>query len=95
MTGAAVEETISSLAPGTGRNVFTVSSTSDLDELFAQISQGGSPVDSTYPGEVVKLPDGTRVGLRPSSTSGGPTIDVNIPEGATLKVDVTPWPPVG
>ena len=95
MTGAAVEQAITALPPGTGTNVFTVSNTSDLDQLFAELSKGGTPVDSTYPGEMVELPDGTRVGLRPGSTSGGPTIDAKIPGNPALKVHVTPWPPVG
>lgn len=32
-----------------------------------------------YPGTMVELPNGGTVGLRPKSKSGGPAIDVNIP----------------
>jgi hypothetical protein len=33
----------------------------------------------TYPGKIVDLPGGGRVGLRPKSKSGEPTIDIDIP----------------
>jgi len=52
------------------------------DELFGKLSQGGTPANSpTYPGTAVTLPGGGFVGSRPSSasTSGVPSIDINIP----------------
>src|SRR5947209_1954181 len=50
------------------------------DDLFSDLTVGGTPVDvPTYPGRMVDLPGGGRVGLRPRSKSGEPTIDVDIP----------------
>ena len=41
---------------------------------------------SSYPGKFVELPDGTQVGLRSASRSGGATIDVFKPDGTYIKV---------
>jgi hypothetical protein len=50
------------------------------DELFDDLTAGGKPVTvPTYPGKMVDLPGGGRVGLRLKSKSGEPTIDVDIP----------------
>jgi hypothetical protein len=55
------------------------------DDLFDELTVGGTPVTvPTYPGKMVDLPGGGRVGLRPRSKSGGPTIDVDIP-GISIK----------
>ncbi|ATB32459.1 hypothetical protein MEBOL_005939 [Melittangium boletus DSM 14713] len=51
----------------------------DAEKLFAQLSGSGTRVTGTsYPGQLVRLPNGGTVGLRPSSTSGPPTIDVTV-----------------
>jgi hypothetical protein len=53
---------------------------SEAQGLFEQLSADGTPVtQSTYPGTLVRLPNGGTIGLRPVSTSGPPTIDVRIP----------------
>ena len=50
------------------------------DDLFDDLAAGGNPVIvPSYPGKMVDLPGGGRVGLRPKSKSGEPTIDVDIP----------------
>jgi len=50
------------------------------DDFFKELTVGGKPVVvPTYPGKMVDLPAGGRVGLRPKSKSGVPTIDVDIP----------------
>lgn len=52
----------------------------DAEKLFEQLSGSGTRVTGTsYPGSLVRLPNGGTVGLRPSSTSGPPTIDVTVP----------------
>ena len=52
----------------------------EADDFFDDLSAGGKPVTQpTYPGKMVDLPGGGRVGLRPNSKSGKPTIDVDIP----------------
>ena len=59
-----------------------------LDELGEQISRGGKAIDgpASYQGTWVELPDGTRIGRRRSSNSGGPTIDIKPPQGDPIKV---------
>jgi hypothetical protein len=50
------------------------------DDLFHNLTVGGkSAAVPSYPGKMVDLPGGGRVGLRPKSKSGEPTIDVDIP----------------
>jgi hypothetical protein len=51
----------------------------DAEKLFEQLSGSGTRVTgSSYPGTLVRLPNGGSVGLRYSSTSGPPTIDVTV-----------------
>jgi hypothetical protein len=60
-----------------------------LDDLFNALSRGGKTIDpGTYPGIVKELPDGSIVRMRPSSRSGGATIDVTLPDGSIYKVHV-------
>jgi hypothetical protein len=50
------------------------------DDLFDDLTVGGIPVAvPTYPGKMVDLPSGGRVGQRSQSKSSAPTIDVDIP----------------
>ena len=58
----------------------------ELNEVFNDLAKDGSPVKSSYPGQLVETPDGTRVGLRDASKSGGATIDVFKPDGSYVKV---------
>jgi hypothetical protein len=52
----------------------------EAEDLFNDLTVGGNPAAvPTYPGKIVDLPGGGRVGLRPKSKSGEPTIDVDIP----------------
>src|SRR5437667_3148916 len=58
-----------------------------VDDLFDDLTVGGKPVAvPTYPGKMVELPGGGRVGLRPKSKSGEPTIDVDIPDIPIKKI---------
>lgn len=81
-----VDEALSQLRAGRTQPNLEVDTPSQLQEVYDRLSQGGSPVQSTYPGKMVELPDGTRVGLRTASKSGGPTIDVFKPDGTHVKV---------
>lgn len=63
-----------------------VDTAGDLDKVFEELAQGGSPVQSSYPGKFVELADGTRIGLRQTSLSGGPTIDIFKSDGTYVKV---------
>jgi hypothetical protein len=50
------------------------------DDLFDELTVGGKQVSvPTYPGKMVNLPSGGRVGIRTKSKSGEPTIDLDIP----------------
>jgi len=52
----------------------------EAQKLFDQLAEGGTRVAApTYPGTMVRLPNGGMVGLRPVSTSGPPTIDLSVP----------------
>ncbi|HLI37207.1 MAG TPA: hypothetical protein VKV80_07675 [Streptosporangiaceae bacterium] len=88
-----VRAAVSRLDAGRNAGVSVAHSTEQLDSLFGELSHGGTPVESSYPGKLVKLTDGTTVGLRGTSASGGPTIDIRYPDGERMKVHVDPWPP--
>jgi hypothetical protein len=60
-----------------------------VKRLYDNLTQGGKAIDpGSYPGTVKQLPDGTVVRIRPSSKSGGSTIDITYPDGTTGKVHV-------
>ena len=98
VTGTANANTVATalaqLPKGRSPGVKTVSSEAALQDLFDKLSQGGTDsTPATYNGQIVVLPDGTTVGIRYSSSSGGPTIDVKFPNKNKGKVHVSPWPP--
>lgn len=60
------------------------------EDLFEELTVSGKPVSvPTYPGKLVDLPGGGRVGLRPHSKSGEPTLDVDIPDIPIKKIKFT------
>jgi RHS repeat-associated protein len=59
-----------------GRNAFLANSSDDLEEIYARLSAGGTPIDFPANREAVELSDGTRIQLRYDSKSGGPAIDI-------------------
>ena len=80
--------------PGRHAGIRIVGSESELEAIWIQYSQGGTPVaGSTYPGPRVDFGDGSEIAKRPSSKSGGPTIDVVGAAGERVKIHVDPWPP--
>jgi hypothetical protein len=61
--------------------------------LFGTLTENGTPIPpGTYPGQVSVLPDGTRISYRPTSKSGGGTIDIKYPDGTTVKIHEFPAP---
>jgi len=80
------------LTPGDSNGVFTVPTQEELEELFEDLTEGGT--DNTPPtygggnGIGASLPDGTWVGFRPKSKSGGATIDIHYPDGTGQKVHI-------
>jgi len=82
-------------SPGKNIGVRIVGTEVELNAIWTQYSQGGTPiVGSTYPGQRVRFPDGSEIALRPASKTGGPTIDVLGAGGERVKIHVEPWPPV-
>lgn len=73
----AIEDTLAGLTPGNSPGVYTVDSPEELQQIYDELSVGGKPTGSSYPGQEVELSDGTRVGIRETSKTGGPTIDIN------------------
>jgi hypothetical protein len=89
---AAAEETLSAAdvlaqrgtmigEAGNSSGVRVVNSEAELNNIFAELSKDGTPVVSSYPGRMVQLPNGIRIGIRQTSTSGGPTVDIIPPGG--------------
>ncbi len=74
--------------PGRSSGVRTVASEAELNAIYAELSHGGTPIAGTYPGARVSLADGSTIGLRSASRSGGATIDMVGPTGQRLKVHI-------
>ena len=73
----AIEDALAGLTPGNSPGVYTVDSPEELQQIYDELSAGGKPTGSSYPGQEVELPNGTRVGIRETSKTGGPTVDIN------------------
>ncbi len=55
-----IEDALEGLPTGRSRGVRTVNSSSELDDQFVEMTTGGKPLKgTTYPGQLVELPDGT------------------------------------
>jgi len=85
--GTAIEDALAGLQPGNSPGVYTVDSPEELQQIYDELSAGGKPTDSSYQGQEVELPNGTRVGIREASKTGGPTVDIN-QGGTQYKVHV-------
>jgi hypothetical protein len=74
------------------KNGFNVNSEAELESLYSEVTSGGTVTPAqSYNGIMRTLADGTKIGLRNSSTTGGKTIDV-FPRGGTAgyKVHIAP-----
>ena len=86
---ATVTEVLAELQAGRSAGVKVVESDEALEALYARLSAGGQVVTpKSYPGQMVVLPNGMRIGLRVKSKSGGMTIDVFPVSGNPIKVHV-------
>jgi YD repeat-containing protein len=86
---AAVAYVLSGLRKGRKGSTRLVNTDTELRTLFSRLSSGGKDVTpSTYRGRMVEHPDGTRVGLREGSKSGGAAIDIRYPDGNRVKVHI-------
>lgn len=81
-----VGEVLSDLRAGRNAPNLEIDTEAQLNQVFDELSQDGTEIQSTYPGKFVELPDGTQVGLCGSSRSGGATIDIFNPDGTHIKV---------
>jgi hypothetical protein len=79
---------------GRSPGVRVVDDEAELRSLFDELSAGGAdktPTTGAYAnggGRLVELGDGTRIGWRSTSSSGGPTLDITYPGGRKVKVHV-------
>ncbi len=86
---AGVEDALSGLAEGRSPSVWTVDSEGELNALHDELTAGGQPVEwSGYKGTVIERTDGVRIGIRGTSTTGGATIDIRLPDGTMQKIHI-------
>ncbi|MGM1017304.1 MAG: hypothetical protein ACQEW8_07185 [Actinomycetota bacterium] len=84
-----VEDVFRTLAPGKNSHVRTVRSDAELEALYQSLTKGGTIFERPgYNGQWIRRPDGTTVGLRNKSGSGGRTIDVERPGEDPWKVHI-------
>lgn len=83
-----VEDILGKTREGDSEPHREVDTREELEDLRDEISRGGKAVDApaTYDGTMVELPDGTKIGYRDQSKSGGSTIDIFSPGGKYIKV---------
>jgi hypothetical protein len=65
----------------------------EANELFTQLSQGGTRANGNYPGILINLPGGGTVGIRTvmsNSPGTAVTIDINIPNIPIDKIKFNP-----
>ncbi len=88
-----VHRIVDPLPPGRNPGVKVLPTPDEIWELYKQLTENaGSAPPSTYPGQQRMLPDGTRIGFRPNSQWGGPTVDIKYPDGTNVGVHL-PEPP--
>lgn len=84
-----IEDDLGKLPRGNNKRIRTVGTESELRDLFETWKRGGTEITpQDYDGTLVRLPDGTEVGYRHTSTSGGATIDIFFTDGKWRKVHI-------
>ncbi len=86
-----VRDIYNQLPRGKNKKVRTVGSDAELQSVFDQMTVGGKPLppEPGYKGIKTELPDGTTIGLRDGSLSGGRTIDIWWPgESRGVKIHI-------
>lgn len=80
-----VHRVVDPLPPGRNRGVKVLPNAAAVEALYAELTQNGQPLPpGTYKGQWMVLPDGTRIGFRPDSKSGGPTVEIWNPDGSKM-----------
>lgn len=85
------QDILDELPPGRQKHVRTVRSDAELQRLWDEMIQGAEPIPGRGGGKYedwYRLPDGTEVGLRTGSVSGGRAIDIRLPNGAVRKIHI-------
>ncbi|UTS87459.1 hemagglutinin repeat-containing protein [Rhizobium anhuiense] len=76
---------------GTSGKAYNIKSETELTSLFSRLTVGAKDVGAkNYDGTMKMLPDGTRIGLRETSETGGKTIDIFPGKGTPYKIHVEP-----
>jgi len=84
-----VDEVLSSLPKGKQSLVRTVPDEETLQSTFGELTRGGTPTSwKGYSGQVIELDDGTQIGLRVTSRTGGSTIDIRVPGQDPFKIHI-------
>ncbi|QEN15458.1 hypothetical protein ACRDU6_24700 [Mycolicibacterium sp. ELW1] len=80
-----VHKRVDPLPPGKNRGVKVLPNAAAVEALYAELTKNGKQLPSgTYKGEWQVLPDGTKIGFRPDSKSGGPTVEIWNPDGSKM-----------
>lgn len=73
--------------PGDNERIRVLPNAQAVRDLYEELAEDGTSVSwGGYRGQAAQLPDGTQIGLRDDSKSGGPTLDANLPNGEQWKV---------
>jgi hypothetical protein len=82
---ARVDRVLSRLRAGRRAPNLEVDTPAEVKQIWLELAERGTPIKPGFPGERIELPDGTEVGYRTYSKSGGPTIEI-VRNGLTIKV---------
>jgi hypothetical protein len=84
-----VDDVLSGLSKGKQSFVRTVPDEASLTRTFGELTERGTPTTwKNFSGTVIERGDGVQVGLRSYSKSGGPTIDIRMPDGQFYRIHV-------
>ncbi|MCX7522899.1 hypothetical protein OSC27_11500 [Microbacterium sp. STN6] len=78
-TGRDIRERLKKLPRGSRDSIRLVPDESALDNEYAEITKGARPANWKGHEKAVELDDGTKIGMREKSKSGGKTIDIEFP----------------
>jgi hypothetical protein len=84
-----IDDTLAKLPRGDRNFVRLVPDEAALRSTFTDLTRGGAPISwKNYAGEVFEVADGTQIGLRSTSGSGGSTIDIRMPGRNPIKIHI-------
>jgi RHS repeat-associated protein len=86
-----IDQELARLEKVPGKKVRVARSAEDLEAIYGRLSRGGEPYGRpTYKGRMVRMPDGSLVGIRNTakSTPGRPTIDIHRADGRQVVIHI-------